>query len=111
MNMWEELHELRKRVSKLSTTAESQAWGTIGIALGYLCWNLWNKHGKPWLTSGQFCLIVYSVAVAAYALTARSFHALKKCLLSARLLFLGEVITDSEYKKMRAKCLKKAGAV
>lgn len=111
VNSWEYLNELRKRASKLAATAESQAWGTIGIVLGYLAWSIWNKNGKPWLTAGQLCLITYAVAVATYALATRTFFALRRCLLSAKLLFVGEVISESEYKKMRAKCLKKADAV
>jgi hypothetical protein len=111
MNAWEQLEVLRKKISRLSTTAESQAWGALGMVLGYLIWSIWNKHGKPWISAGQLCLISYSLAVAVYAILARTLYTLKKCLLSARLLFLGEVITQTEYNKMRAKCLKNAKAV
>jgi hypothetical protein len=111
MTSWEVFNELRKKAAKLTTTAESQAYGVIGIVLGYLLWLFWNKHSKPWITAGQLCLITYSVALAAYALLSRSYFALKRCLLSARLLFLAETVTETEYNKMRSKCLKKANAI
>ena len=111
MNPWEWVNELRKRIAKLSVTAESQAWGTLGIVIGYIVWSGLNKAGKPWLTVGQFSFVSYSVAVATYALASRTFFVLRRCLLSARLLFVGEIVTESEYNKMRAKCLKKADAI
>ncbi|HKR82719.1 MAG TPA: hypothetical protein VJS37_01020, partial [Terriglobales bacterium] len=92
-------------------TAEAQAWGMIGIIVGYLGWSVWNRFGKPWLTTGIFCLVTYGLSIAIFALTTRSYTALKKCLLSARLLFIAETVTLPEYNKMRSKCLKRAGAI
>lgn len=111
MNSWEHLNELRKRAAKLAATTEAQAWGIIGIVVGYLAWAYWARKGSPWLSPGQLCLICYAVFVSVFALRVRSFRTLKKCLLSARLLFLGDIITESEYARMRSKCLRKSGAV
>ncbi len=111
MNPWEQLNDLRKRVSKLAATAESQAWGAIAIVMGYIGWSYWNSYGKPWVPPGQLCLVTYAIGVASYAIVTRSFRSLKRCLVAARLLFLAEIVTESEYNKMRAKCLKKADAI
>jgi hypothetical protein len=111
MSEWGEMERWRKLIKNLSATAESQAWGMLGVVLGFMIWSVWNKDGKPWLNQGQFCTISYLTAVSLYALISRTGTVLRNCLTSAQLLFMDEAITEAEYNKMRTKCLKKANAV
>jgi hypothetical protein len=63
----------------------------------------------PLLGKAEFVYLGYAIGVAIYTILSRTFASTDKCLEKAKLYFVAEKITKGEYKRLRTRCLQKAG--
>lgn len=95
---------------RLATTAQAHAWGVLGSATGYVAGSAITQTFKaPLLGKAEFVPLGYAIGVAIYTILSRTFASTDRCLEKAKLYFIAEKITKDEYRRLRARCLQKAG--
>jgi hypothetical protein len=103
--------ELMKKVRKLATTVQSQAWGSLGAAFGFATAKVLIQRGVQFFSLVELTSIGYVAAISLYTIFGRSVFITNRCLLMASMLYAGQKIDAKEYDTMRKKCLKKAGLI
>lgn len=102
------LTRLEKRAKQLTVTATALAWGLLGSTLGYIFGSLWmHRDSHAFLSIREVSSVGYFVFSACYVIFTRTHSATRKCLSTAKSLFIAEQVTEKEYNLMRSKCLKK----
>lgn len=99
-----------RRLEKLSNTANSLAWGTIGGTTTLLVVQGFFPSVPPSVRS-ELCAAMYAIAMAIYTLVRNSTVSTRRCLATVSVLFTTQQINAAEYAKARNKCLKRAGLV
>jgi len=101
---------LEKRMGQLKKTACGNAWGIFGSIVGYATGSFWAQvHPNPFLNNVELSTLGYAAFLAFYMVITKSHFGTGRCLSKARLYFIAGDITESEYNRVRSKCLKDGG--
>jgi hypothetical protein len=106
------LVELFKIGKNLAKTATANAWGILGGVSGYMIGTTLTRQGVTFpLGRWELFVLTYTIAVAIYTIFSRSAFGAKRCLGFAELMFADGQVSATEYKQIRANCLRRAGFI
>ena len=105
------LQSLYKNIRLQKLTASANACGVLTAVLGYVFNAAWAHYTKAFLSTREILGLSYTVGAYVYVLFSRSNRSIAACLGFAGLMFAEGKVTATEYKSMRAHCLKKGGFV
>jgi hypothetical protein len=104
--------EIYRTGKQLAKTATANAWGVLGGSAGYVSSTLLMQAGKSLPVSRwEVFAIAYTAAIAIYTLFSRSSYSTRRCLGFAELMFAEGQVSASEYRQVRANCLRRSGLI
>jgi hypothetical protein len=101
------LAALLSRATRLANSAERSAWGFLGAVFGYVVASVAQHYIQvQFLSRGEAATIGFVLFVALHALWSSTATKLRHCLATAEILFVDNLVSKSEYEKMRSRCLR-----